>query len=302
MDKFVSITVDVDSVSSLFPFAEIEDNSFKKGLERFLDLFGRYNIKATFFIVGKDLKIDGNLQVIKELINQGHEIASHSMNHVQGISLLSKEDKVKEISEVERIVLDKTGEKVKGFRAPGWNIDTEILEILSERNYLYDSSIFPTSLIPAFKIVHYMKNRKMPKIQRKTMGSFTSMFKPTKIYQIKDGFFEFPITTVPFVRFPFFGTMIFEYGMFYFNLFYRPVKLRKFVNFEFHLAELVDKETDFDKKILNVTENKSYIPKCLNMDLSSKVKRYEQMLKKFSENFEFVTVKDAVKIYSESNK
>lgn len=310
MNKYLSITIDVDTVSSLFPEHNVRDNTFLNGLERFLDIFRQFNINATFFIVGKDTHSQENIEILKKINDAGHEIANHTMNHEQGFYLLSKEHKLHEIEENEKAIKNNIDVNVSGFRAPGWNIDRETIQILSEKNYLYDSSIFPTSVMPAAKLMHYLSTRNLSsKSQRTTMGPISNMFSRSKIHvvstdnnDLKNDICEYPLSTTSFLRFPFFGTIIFEYGMLYFKTFYRLIKNRKRVNFSLHLAELCDKKVDFDSDILNRDMNKGYIPKCLYMDISFKLDIFEKIFKQFLLDFDLLTMKDSVTHFLSENQ
>ncbi len=106
--------------------------------------------------------------------------------------------------------------------------------------------------------------------------------------------YEYPLTTIPYLRLPFFGTMVFEYGLSYFDLFYKFIRKMDSVNFSFHLAELTDKETDFNQGVFDTNWNKGYIPKCLHLDIDRKIETLDHVLKTFSNDFDFVTMKDAV--------
>ena len=44
-----------------------------------LDILKQYNIKATFFIVGN--RVSDNKDIIKRIIDEGHDIGNHSYNH-----------------------------------------------------------------------------------------------------------------------------------------------------------------------------------------------------------------------------
>lgn len=44
-----------------------------------LDILKQYNIKATFFIVGD--RVSDNKDIIKRIIDEGHDIGNHSYNH-----------------------------------------------------------------------------------------------------------------------------------------------------------------------------------------------------------------------------
>ena len=107
-----------------------------------LDLFTKYDIKATFFVVGYLAeKFPG---LIKEIHAKGHEIGSHSYYH-RDLRTMNKiefeEDLLKSIHILEQI----TGKKVLGFRAPYFSIDHNnfwVFDVL--RKYVkYDSSVFP---------------------------------------------------------------------------------------------------------------------------------------------------------------
>ncbi len=303
--KYCSITVDVDTVTSLFPHLSFSDNSFSNGMLRFLDLFDEFDIKCTFFIVGKDLNSAKNSDILLALLEKGHEIANHTMNHIQGFSRLSGDEKVKEILEMEKRVFDSTGSKIVGFRAPGWNIDNEALEILNDNGYLYDSSIFPNILIPLFKMFYKLKTRGLPENNRITMGSILNIFKDPKINKLSflqnkensnigSGLYEYPVTVTPLFRIPFIGTTFFEFGLGYFNLFYNLVKYRQFINIELHLAELLDRDNDFDNIILDSKYNTSYIPKVLSMPIDEKFRILREVFSRIKVDYEFATMKDAV--------
>lgn len=53
-----------------------------------LDVLDHYNIKATFFAVGENVKKYPELY--KEVLNRGHEVGNHTYNHLQGLKTTSK--------------------------------------------------------------------------------------------------------------------------------------------------------------------------------------------------------------------
>ena len=56
-----------------------DDGIDKIYTEKLLDLLNDYNIKVTFFILAKT--VDENLDIIKRMIDEGHLIALHSLEH-----------------------------------------------------------------------------------------------------------------------------------------------------------------------------------------------------------------------------
>ena len=118
-----------------------------------LELLKKYNIKATFFVLGKLAK---NYPDLVEKIHQDdHEIASHGYSH-KTLDELNKSEFEEEIAISIEILKKITGYPPKGFRAPNFSLNNKTkwaLEILEKYNFKYDSSIFPfkTPLYGSFK-------------------------------------------------------------------------------------------------------------------------------------------------------
>lgn len=53
-----------------------------------LDVLDRYNIKATFFCVGDNVR--KHPDIYQEVLQRGHRVGNHTFNHIQGIKTLSK--------------------------------------------------------------------------------------------------------------------------------------------------------------------------------------------------------------------
>lgn len=108
-----------------------------------LDLLHRYDVKATFFVVGEVARAHPDF--IREIYEAGHEIANHGMTH-QPLWALTPEKFKQELSEFASIMRAIIGsEQIIGFRAPTFSLDHSTrwaLQILQEQGYLYDSSIF----------------------------------------------------------------------------------------------------------------------------------------------------------------
>ncbi len=53
-----------------------------------LDCLDKYQAKATFFCLGKNVK--NNPQLFNEILKHGHAVGNHSMNHLKGINTSTK--------------------------------------------------------------------------------------------------------------------------------------------------------------------------------------------------------------------
>jgi polysaccharide deacetylase family protein (PEP-CTERM system associated) len=94
-------------------------------------------IQATFFILGWIAERLPNL--VREIQSRGHEIASHGYNH-NLCNQQSHSDLKQELTDSKELLEDITGSHVFGFRAPNFSISDDILKIIEDCGYLYDSS------------------------------------------------------------------------------------------------------------------------------------------------------------------
>jgi len=111
-----------------------------QGIGKIIDLLRKNETNATFFVVGELLEYEPELQDI--IIENGHEIAFHTMKHSRIDSYNSHEKFEMEIINFDNL----TNGKSKGFRAPSFSLNNNsswLIDILEKNNYLYDSSIVP---------------------------------------------------------------------------------------------------------------------------------------------------------------
>ena len=127
-----------------------------KNTNKILDLFEKYEIRATFFTLG--YIAEKFPELIKKIDNMGHEIASHSYAHLD-IRKTTKDEFEKDLKKSVEI-LEKIIEKnILGFRAPYFSIDEKsfwAMKILS-KYFRYDSSIFPVKT-PLYGIKNAPRN------------------------------------------------------------------------------------------------------------------------------------------------
>jgi len=110
------------------------------GIDKILELLRKNETLATFFLVGELLLVKPELQ--DKILDEGHEIAFHTMYHTRLDSEGYKEKFSDEIKNFEKL----TSGKSKGFRAPTFSLnDTSswAIDLLRECGYQYDSSVVP---------------------------------------------------------------------------------------------------------------------------------------------------------------
>jgi peptidoglycan-N-acetylglucosamine deacetylase len=81
-----------------------------------LDLLAKYDAKATFFVTGN--KVIRYPSLVKREVKEGHEIANHTFNHINGRHITS-EKLSSEIKDTDKIIKKVTGFKPSLYRPVG---------------------------------------------------------------------------------------------------------------------------------------------------------------------------------------
>ena len=176
------------------------------GTTAILDILLKNDIKATFFsTVTFALNAP---EIIKRIIDEGHEVASHSYYHsdFKVEHLKSSKEKLEEI----------TGQEILGYRMPRMQPVDEI-EIF-KAGYAYNSSINPT-YIP---------------------GRYNNFSKPRTFFKEK-GVWQIPASVSPLVRFPLFWLSFHNLPLsIYTFLCKQTIKKDLYLNIYFHPWEFTD--------------------------------------------------------------
>lgn len=96
-----------------------------------LDILKKYNIKATFYVIGE--KVQYNKKIIKREYEEGHEIGNHTYTHIN-VSKNSYNKIKKEIKDTQSAVKSVTGTYPKTFRPPYRAISKDMCEIIKSNN------------------------------------------------------------------------------------------------------------------------------------------------------------------------
>lgn len=93
------------------------DDGPSTGTEEILAILRQYNVKATFFVVGKEDEY--SMEMYEKIVEEGHTLGMHSYSHQYSTIYQSVEDFAKDIERLEKLLKEATGEDVKLFRFPG---------------------------------------------------------------------------------------------------------------------------------------------------------------------------------------
>jgi polysaccharide deacetylase family protein (PEP-CTERM system associated) len=146
-----ALTVDVEEYFHVMAFEKAIDpadwdnlpSRVQHSIQRILELFGKLGVRGTFFMLG--WVAERHPSLLKQIVLQGHEVASHGYGH-RLVSRLGPDEFRADIRKSKKIIEDITGEKIQGYRAPSYSITRDSLwafDILLEEGFSYDSSLFP---------------------------------------------------------------------------------------------------------------------------------------------------------------
>lgn len=121
-DKKIALTFDVNWAENEYIY-------------EILDVLDKYNVKATFFIMGKwVIYPEGNNEKLIKIKERGHEIGNHSYVH----PMFSKIDQgriLEEIKKTETIIQENVGYTTKLFRFPSGDFNEKSLEFINNLGY-----------------------------------------------------------------------------------------------------------------------------------------------------------------------
>jgi polysaccharide deacetylase family protein (PEP-CTERM system associated) len=146
-----ALTIDVEDYFQVSAFAPYiarsqwgkQECRVERNVNRILELLGTRQTQATFFTLG--WIAERYPQLVRDIVAQGHELASHGYGHERA-SDLSQSEFMQDITSAKKLLEDISGVAVRGYRAPSFSIGPGNLwafDALVEAGYQYTSSIYP---------------------------------------------------------------------------------------------------------------------------------------------------------------
>lgn len=107
-----------------------------------LDILDRYDVKATFFVVGKEDR--ASQEALQEIVDRGHTLGMHSYTHKYDVIYHSVDDFAEDFHKLQDYLLDVTGVKSIIYRFPGGSSNTvsevpmeELADFLDEQGVVF---------------------------------------------------------------------------------------------------------------------------------------------------------------------
>lgn len=199
--KSILLTIDledwfqVENFKPWIPFSSWSSYELRveKNTYRLLDIFDSIKIatsnnenralRATFFVLGWIAKRLPHL--VKEIFARGHEVASHGYFH-NLCKYQTYKDLKKDLTDSKKLLEDIIGFQVMGYRAPSFSIDNDVLKVIQESGFRYDSSY------NSFRL-----NGRYGRLNFSPIGNKGVAIK------IANDFYELPISNLTFGKFTF---------------------------------------------------------------------------------------------------
>lgn len=178
----------------------------REGTKKILELLRKHQAKATFF--STVVFAENNKDLIRQIIDEGHELASHTWFHSQ-FSTEHLEASRKKLEEL-------AGVSIKGLRMP--RMSPVKKSAVAEAGYKYNSSINPTFLPGRYNNLNI-----------------------SRTHFLQDGVLQIPASVSPFLRIPLFWLSFHNFPLFFYKyLISRTYARDKYINIYFHPWEFVD--------------------------------------------------------------
>lgn len=144
------------------------DDGPSKNTPKILDILDRYNIKATFFVIGR-----GKTEYMKDIVDAGHAIGLHSYSHEFSQIYQSETAYFEDLQKLSDLVRETTGVTTTLMRFPGGSsntaskkycngIMTALTKSVEQKGYAYfdwncDSHDADGAIVPASQIINSIK-------------------------------------------------------------------------------------------------------------------------------------------------
>ncbi len=275
-------TVDVDSLYlylGLYGHAgsderELVATTYQVAVRRFAELFDEFSLPATFFAVGKDLAHAEALEVARELVEAGHHIGNHSLNHRYDLIRLDHDAAREEIAGGHEAIARSVGVAPRVFRAPGYNTTRREEHMLAELGYRYDASPLPSYPYLALKygVLGWLSLRRR---KSQSIWGNPKAFLGSREPHRRGPLTILPCSATPWLRLPIIGTSLSTAPAMLFDHFVSSLSAMPFVGLEFHAVDLLELAGDRLPKALGAQKD-------LHVPLARKWERFRYLLKQLT--------------------
>lgn len=282
---------------------------YKYAVPRYRALFDELKIPATFFAIGRDLRLQENARAMKSASDAGVEISNHSLDHLYDLSRLPKAAMAHQVRGGANLIEGATGVRPVGFRAPGYTVSDPLFDVFRNEALLYDSSVFPCPAYYSLKTaaigaISLRARLGCGRPSHSVVDTPKVLAAPADPYlaakhayyecgEDEEAVLELPIGVTRGMRLPYIGTSVVlgaDRGTRAADILTRQMVGRPFVNLELHGIDLSDANHDGFGALSDLPELRVPVGK-KRAALVACVRRLE------AAGYTFVTMKDAAELF-----
>lgn len=255
-----AVSVDLDEIHHYYrihglpeppPDARSANPVYDIAVERCLAFASELGIPLTFFVVAADLERPQNVAVLRRALERGHEIGSHSKDHLYDLVRQPIEVQREQVEGALVLFERHLGVRPAGFRAPGYTVSDQLLRVVRDAGHTYDSSVFPCPPYYAAKAAALGLMKLRGRTSQSVLDDPRVLTAPTQPYRLGEpyttrgaGMWEFPIQVTRGPRLPFIGTALTMAGRLGARMLTELVVGEAFVNLELHGIDFLDDNDD----------------------------------------------------------
>ena len=131
-----------------------DDGPNTKVTPQILEILKKYEAKATFFMVGRN--VSKNQAIVKQMYEEGHEIGNHTWNHPK-LTNLSNASVKQEVDNTSNAIYKAIGQNPTVFRPPYGATSNQVRSVLSIPTILWSIDTLDWKHRNADKILSYVK-------------------------------------------------------------------------------------------------------------------------------------------------
>ncbi len=304
--RLCGLSVDLDPLTAYYaihglgdPPPQLRQTILRKALPRLEELFAEAGVRATFFVVGREVEESEEAkEIIRRLADAGHEIGNHTYSHPYELCRLPEQVIDAEIRRAHELLVEIVGAERApvGFRAPGYNINAKVHDVPASQGYRYDSSMFPSppyylAKIGAIAGMSLRGRRSGAMIHDpRHLLSPAEPYRPDPAHPWRRGqspLVELPVSVLPFGRMFVTGTLLAISPERLRHLILALMARRPFFNLELHGIDLADAVADRIPTELAGRQPDLRVP------FAEKRKRFLETLEELKQSYEFITLRDA---------
>ncbi|MCC6645068.1 MAG: polysaccharide deacetylase family protein [Polyangiaceae bacterium] len=220
---------------------------YELALPRLLAWARALELPLTLFAVGADMAYGPAADGLRAAAREGHEIGNHTLDHRYDLVELPSVELERQVRVGRDVLEQATGQRPRGFRAPGYTVSDRLLDAVEASGAEYDASVFPCPSYWTAKLAVLAARRLARARSGAIVGDPRALAAPREPYRRGARYFErggglrmLPVQVTRGARLPLIGTSLALAPSLARRALVRGVEGDRAVNLELHGVEALD--------------------------------------------------------------